>query len=442
MKKNIKNAGVALALIGAVLVSACSNQGSGTGTDGKAGEPAEVKPKKPITLTIFTNGVTAAEFDDRFRGMLQEKFPHVTIEYIQAAKGSTIVDLVAQNKIPDIIRTDIPTLYNGYLDYKIGYDLSELIKKNKYDLNRFNKVFMDEIVTVGRTGAIYGLPVPPYFPQVLYYNKDLFDKFGVPYPKDGMTWDEVYELAKKLSRTEGSTVYRGFSANTTAMLRDNPFSHPILDPNADQLSDMEKWKTLFTNFKRFYEIPNNAIEKTAAAENTAFSKGKVAMMVNQHSVYLTIPPEVNWDIVSYPLQTGAPKLMPQRGSAYWSITNTSQHKDEAFEIITAMLSDEMQMSDSRKGLPTTLTKKEVMDELGKGHPVYSKKNMNAINLYPPVTFTPKRKADLIDIPGITQQDWMAETFVKVAGSGADMNTALRELDERLKAELAKLKSQK
>lgn len=432
MKTNIKNVGVVLALIGTVLVSAC----------GKAGEQAEVKTKKPITLTIFTNGVTAKEFDERFRGMLKEKFPHVTIEYIQSAKGSTITDLVAQNNIPDIIRTDIPSLYSEYLDLKIGFDLNELVKKNKYDMTRFNKVFIDEILTVGRTGALYGLPVPPYFPQALYYNRDLFDKFGMPYPKDGMTWDEVYELAKKMSRTDGGTTYRGFSANTTAMLRDNPFSHPILDPNADQLADMEKWKTMFANLKRFYEIPNNAIEKTAAAESTAFSKGNVAMMINQHSVYLTIPPEVNWDIVSYPLQTGAPKLMPQRGPAYWSLTNATPHKEEAFEIITAMLTDEMQMEDSKRGLPTTLAKKEVKDALGKDHPIYNKKNMNAINFYPPVTFTPKRKADLVDIAGLNQQNWLAETFLKVANGGADMNTALREFDERLKAEIGKLKSQK
>lgn len=36
---------------------------------------------------------------------------------------------------------------------------------------------------------------------------------------------------------------------------------------------------------------------------------------------------------------GEPKLKPQRGPTYLSITNASPHKVKAFEIITAMLSD-------------------------------------------------------------------------------------------------------
>jgi maltose-binding protein MalE len=34
---------------------------------------------------------------------------------------------------------------------------------------------------------------------VMYYNKDLFDKFGATYPKDGLTWNETMDLARKLS---------------------------------------------------------------------------------------------------------------------------------------------------------------------------------------------------------------------------------------------------
>ena len=30
-----------------------------------------------------------------------------------------------------------------------------------------------------------------YSPLAIYYNKDLFDKAGVPYPKDGWTWDRL-----------------------------------------------------------------------------------------------------------------------------------------------------------------------------------------------------------------------------------------------------------
>ena len=35
---------------------------------------------------------------------------------------------------------------------------------------------------------------------VLYYNKDLFDKWDVPYPKPGWTWDDFLDTAQRLTR--------------------------------------------------------------------------------------------------------------------------------------------------------------------------------------------------------------------------------------------------
>jgi multiple sugar transport system substrate-binding protein len=427
----------ALCLIPVLMTAGCGGNGGGE----KAATGTE-KKKEPFELSIYAAGVSVKEFDDRFRKSLEAKFPHITFKYRTNQPGATITEFVAQGDIPDLIRTDIPTLKTLYVDLGIAYDMRDMVKKYKYDLTRFNSVFTQEIIDVMGTGVMYGLPVPPYFPQVMYYNKDLFDKFGVAYPKDGMTLDETYELAKKMSRADGGTVYRGFSANTMAFLRDNPFSHPILDPKTDALSDPEKWKNLFTTLKRFYDIPNNAIAKTVADENNAFSKGNVAMQINQHSVYLIIPPEVNWDLVSAPLIAGAPKMMGQRGPAYWSITNQSKHKDEAFEVIMAMLSDEIQMQDSKNGIPTTLASKDIMAALGKDHPVYSKKNMKSLTLYPPISATPKRQSGLVDVALGTQQNTMSGQFQKFASNQMDLNTVMREADELIKKEVQKEKEKK
>lgn len=276
------------------------------------------------------------------------------------------------------------------------------------------------------------LPVPPYFPLVLYYNKDLFDKFGIDTPRDGMTWDEVFALAQTMTRSEGDEVFRGFSGNLIGMLRDNPFSLLILDPVKDELSSPETWQLIFANFKRFFDIPNNAVESTFALENAVFTQGKSAMYIGQHSIYFVIPPEVDWDIVAQPTMSGAPERMGQRSPAYWSITQQSKHKDEAFQVIVEMLSDEVQMQDSRQGIPSSLINKEIRDALGKDHPVYSSKNMGAVNYYEPTDPTPKRSADAVNVSGSVQESHLWQAFVKVAQNEMDMNSALRELDEKLK----------
>ncbi|WP_176706384.1 ABC transporter substrate-binding protein [Paenibacillus hemerocallicola] len=422
----------ALLICSMAALTACSG-----GKDDNPGSAALEKPKEPITLTIHGGGVTEEEFNSRFKEVLGKKFPHITVNYVINAKGTMVPEMVAAGTIPDIIRTDISTLLSNYLDLGLGEDLTPYVKKYNYDLARFNKVFMDELVALGRSNALYGLPVPPYFPHVLYYNKDLFDKFGVRYPRDGMTWDEVYELAKQMTRIDNGVAYRGFSFNPGATLRDNPYSLPILDPNADKLADQEKWKLIFENYLRFFQIPGNEIAANNSAEAGMFGKGTVAMQVNQHSVYQNIPPEVKYDYVAFPSMSGAPKLMPQRGPAYFSITKQSKHKDEAFQVVLEMLSDEIQMKDSLAGLPTTLASKPIQDALGKEHAVYGKVNMNALNANQPAPFTPKRKAELPDVAGATQLALLYQSFFDAAQGKTDLNSALRQLDEKLKLEVDK-----
>lgn len=402
--------------------------------------PEPAKPKTPYKMIIHGGGVKPEEFDDRFRSVIEKKFEHITFEYYQSGKGTTMSELVAAGEIPDIIRTDIPTLLTNYLDLGLGQDLSEYIKQHNYDINRFNKVFLDEIIEVGGSSALYGLPVPPFFPQVLYYNIDIFDQRGVDHLTDGMTWDEVYDLARRLTYTDGDTQVRGFSFNPRSGLRDNPFSLPILDPQNDGLADMEKWKDIIDNFRRFYEIQGNVHANTVSAENTAFNNGNVAMQANQHSVYLYLPEELNWDMVSYPMMNGAPELMPQRGPAYWALSQTSKHKDEAFEVIMAMISDDVQLADSKKGIPTTLNNKEIQDALGSEHPVYQTKNMAAVSYYQPAPYTAKRESGLVDVPLNAQMIIIGDTFMDIVLKGVDVNTALRQADEKIKAEIEKEKA--
>ncbi|MDF2724641.1 MAG: extracellular solute-binding protein family 1, partial [Paenibacillus sp.] len=419
------------------LLAACGSSGSngssgssGTASGGEtktdtAAKPAAEQKKDPYTMLIFAAGVSKEEFDKRFRGTLEKKFPHITFNYQTSGTGNNITDLVTRGEIPDLIRTDIPTLRTGYLDLNLGVDLTPYVSKTKYDLNRFNQVFIQEMKDYTRDGKLYGLPVPPFFPNVLYYNKEIFDKFGVAYPKDGMTWDEAYDLSKKVTRNDGGKAIHGFSANLTGMLRDNPFSQAILDPEKDGLTDTDKWSKVFSNLKRFYDVPGNEYPKTAADDMNLFGKGEAALSANLHSVYLVIPPEINWDIVSLPTMDGAPKRVSQRGPAYWSITQTSKHKDDAFDVIMAMLTDEIQLEDSKQGIPTTLNNKDIQNVLGSGHAIYKSKNMKAVSFYPPTDPTAKRKPGLVDVPLSSQQAAVSAAFLDYVTGKADINTSLR-----------------
>ncbi len=50
-----------------------------------------------------------------------------------------------------------------------------------------------------RDGALWALP-KGYTPMVIAYNKDMFDRAGLPYPRDGWTWEEFRATARALTR--------------------------------------------------------------------------------------------------------------------------------------------------------------------------------------------------------------------------------------------------
>ncbi|RKN84943.1 ABC transporter substrate-binding protein [Paenibacillus ginsengarvi] len=424
------------AAVGMAALTACSS--GGKSPDKGAQEAA--KPPEPYMMKVYAAGVQEAEFNSRYRSALESKFPYITFQFMANGKGASIQELVAAGEVPDLIRTDTPTLKAGYLDLKLGYDMRDVVKANKYDLKRFNPSFIQEIQDMAPDGQLYGLPVPPFFPVVLYYNKDLFNKFGVAYPKDGMSYDEVYELAKKLSTTDGGVTYRGFSSDLRNTIRDNQLSLPMLDPAKDGVGEMEKWKSIFNNLVRFYQIPNNTIADNSGLELGAFAKGNVAMQVASLSIYSNLPPEIDWDVVSVPMMAGAPQKMGQRAPAYWSISATSKHKEDAFKVIMEMLSDENQMKDSRNGFTTTLVNEEIRKNLGKDHAVFSKKHMDAIYFYDVAPPAPKRKPGLADVPGRTQEAAMFASFIEYAQGNSDVNTALRKAEETLQKALAEEKS--
>ncbi len=59
--------------------------------------------------------------------------------------------------------------------------------------------FFDNLWTIAsRDGHIYAIPLD-FTPMVMFYNRKLFDAAGVPYPREGWTWDEFRETCRKLT---------------------------------------------------------------------------------------------------------------------------------------------------------------------------------------------------------------------------------------------------
>lgn len=91
-----------------------------------------------------------------------------------------------------------------YVDDEIGtfaeagvlWDVTDAAKKMQFSTE--NDLWPSAKNTVTYQDRQYGFPCNTGA-AILIYNKNVFDHFGVPYPKHSMTWDEFFELAQKVN---------------------------------------------------------------------------------------------------------------------------------------------------------------------------------------------------------------------------------------------------
>lgn len=91
---------------------------------------------------------------------------------------------------------DVMYMWNYPSYFQSLEPLDNFIKKDPtIDLNDFYQGLFNYSTMYRK---LYGMPAG-FTTRVVYYNKDLFDAAGIPYPQDGWTWDDFKSVAKKLS---------------------------------------------------------------------------------------------------------------------------------------------------------------------------------------------------------------------------------------------------
>jgi multiple sugar transport system substrate-binding protein len=205
--------------------------------------------------------------------------------------------LVAAGTTPDMLM-----LWNGSLsglnELGIMGDITPLVKKFNVDLTRFETEAIDAVKIASPKGELYGLPYTQQL-NALYYNRNLFDKFAVDYPKDGMTWEDAIALAKKVTRTDGGVQYYGLDPENVTRLA-FPLSLSPIDTKTGKASvNTDGWRRAFETTYAIYSIPGNERGKFFQ-----FEKEIVAMHagINMFARLANAAEKGfdNWDVAQYP----------------------------------------------------------------------------------------------------------------------------------------------
>lgn len=414
-------------LVSAAVVSGCGGGGEGSGEQAKHSEGESFKP---VTLTLYNAQPGAVDFEKM--GILEavkKKFPHITLNLFKREKGMEYTDWVTAQTAVDIIYDSTAFTVSSIKQNGLHVDLQEQIKLHNFKLDTFEPNVLAHAISTNSEGKLYGLPFTMNR-YGLFYNKNLFDLFGAAYPKDGMTWDEVYELAKKLTRTDAGATYYGFTAAPNNIMLNNQLSLGPLDPKEDKAAmNTDGWKLLLNNLRRFGEIPNN---KFVPVNESV--KGTVAMVLDSGSISQA-GPDLDWDLVSVPELPQKPKTGFKPASLSLFQSSTSQHKEEAFKVMAYLVSSEFQSKLTRQGVGTPLADSEVRKAFGQDLPQWKGKNVQALYYYPDAPAIPPRAEQLTNVP---------VNFSKLVESPDDSNTILRgfeeEINKAIQAEKAKIQA--
>jgi multiple sugar transport system substrate-binding protein len=430
-------------LIGAGLVMAASVLGGCETTKkdektpapaGSAQAPGVQVSTEPVTLKVFiaVAGLTDENFNTLIAEPFKKKHPHITLQILRPGKGQNMIDLVTAGSIPDVFYSHLGGLTNFSRDLKVAADLRPLIKKFNMDLSRFDPDLIKQIESWGAEGGgLYSLP----FTQntfALWYNKNIFDKFGAPYPKDGMTWDDAIELARKVSRMESGVQYRGLDIYNNNNIRDSgtQLSLNVYDPKAGKAVISERWKDVFQLAMKVYEIPGNRPAKLQPSGmlDPFLKEQTLAMAPSFTNLMITAMQDaekngLNWDVVQTPSWKELPNVSFWMDIHQFFISNTTKAPDQAFQLLQFAMSDEVQLASAKSGKQTGLNNAEIRKQYATDLPYTKGKNIQGI-------FKSKsaKHEDYYDYNAYVYEA-IDKGFKEVFAGTTDINSALRQAEE-------------
>jgi multiple sugar transport system substrate-binding protein len=438
MRQLKKIGAIALAPLLVAGLVGCGENSAGSGANQASDQPKAVsqeliKPPEPVDLTIthFLSAANVQEFDNFMQPLIAKKFPHITVKWVEPKDYKSIDDFIVNKNVPDILisSTDAVIPLQGA---KLALDLNPLVTKHKLDLSKFYPEALQAVKSYAQQGELYSLPYVMNF-RALFYNKDLFDSFGVSYPKDNMTWKEATELTKKVTRQLNGKNIFGFGVPIFPEFA-NGLALADVDAKTNKaVLNTDDWLRALQTYKQIYSIPGNKLTKTPAKD---FINADVAMItrfgasvLNQIDEATGKGTNLNWDITNMPHFEGMKGITTPSLSTYY-ISATSKHPDEAFEVIAYLAAaPESQALKASLGRAPAAKFDGVEKVFGEKSEVLKGKNVASLFKMPDLNSPPPSQYS-----ASTEVRKYAEQYVN--GLQTDARTALRMAEEEANQRIA------
>ncbi|MCE5301188.1 MAG: sugar ABC transporter substrate-binding protein [Spirochaetia bacterium] len=264
---------------------------------------------------------------------------------------------------PDIVFVEVGNI-KPMVDKGLLVDLTPYIENDKdtdFNLKDYYPQMIDRF-TIDDKLFVIPRDIAPIC--AIYYNKNLFDRAGIRYPKDDWNWDDFLKTAQQLTlkNKNGDTVQWGFLdewtiwdswvySNGGSIVDDvkKPAKFTLDTPEAIQAVQFRADLSY-----KYHVAPSPAVIAATAIgqQGTAsiFMNGTVAMFYTGYwkAGYFRPIQNFDWDIVMFPKGPTGKRGFPSGGSGY-AITTQCKDKDKAWKVLKRFAGKKGQIDLSSQG---------------------------------------------------------------------------------------------
>jgi len=352
-------------------------------------EPSKAPEPRVLRIGTLWNGQEDTYLRQQFTDLYELQHPDIELEIIPAidmnkARFSgkyplansdpleSIRGIMGGDKPVDVIIGD-SSLIKNLSDHNLLQPLKPLIDRDQYDLSTLAPTMLTGVRELGR-GHLFAL-APTFNSSALFYNKGIFDAEGVAYPSDGMTWDQAFALAAKVTKLSRNPENRVYGLSITRYASDPfwdmqsflaPLQLAMYDNQGKQMKvNTPEWNKVWTTYSSLVKkqtIPGLDTMEYAWAEDAQYNpvdgdlflSGKTAMVIAEYGYIneLTVVREnasaikdykpVDWGIVTVPTFTEKPGVaMGTWLGSLMSISTTARNTEDAWDLIKFVNSSEV-----------------------------------------------------------------------------------------------------
>jgi multiple sugar transport system substrate-binding protein len=317
--------------------------------------PTAAPAQETVTLRFVIWDSNQQEFSQKSIDLFEKEHPNIKVKMELLGWGDYWQKIKATMAGQESYDTFWMDTYNftDYASRGAMMDLTPLIQKDGMKMD--DLYGKGRMVNVTYQGKTFAMPKDSDDPAV-YYNKDLFDKYGVAYPAKGWTWDDFKATAVKLNHPADG-VY-GF---TTGQFNGGPDWWNWVWQNGGEFLNEDGTKVLLDQpaacdaIKYWYGMmkdglaPDGNIIMASDPTQTLFPQGKAAMIY--YGQWMLQPfAKLPFKLGVAPVPAGPKGSSLQVGGLNYAIWAGTKHPQEAWEFVKFMSGSEAMEIQAQAGV--------------------------------------------------------------------------------------------